>query len=104
MVKFIWSYLTAVFAVLYVFQQLHWMIFGVHMLGVALFALSFWLLKNQKTHEMIAANLGLVFVILVLWFSTKTFFYIQNGLSLAFFLSAVTVTQAVGGFWGRKFA
>lgn len=78
MLKFVWCYMTAAFAILFAFQSIGMTVMGDYMMFVGMLCLSFVLIKDDRIKEMIASNICLAIVILTLWFSEHTFHYIQN--------------------------
>ena len=104
MLKFVWCYMSVVFAILYGFQFLGMMAMGDYAMFVGMLFLTFVLIKDEKIKEMIASNICLIVVILILWSSDETFHYIQNTGMLFIFVGAMVIAELFGGFWGRKFA
>lgn len=104
MLKFIWGYLSVAFAILYAFQSLGMLVIGDYAMFVGMLCLTFVLIKDEKTKEVIVSNICLLVVILILWFSDDTFHYIQNTGMLLIFVGAMVIAELFGGFWGRKFA
>lgn len=101
---FTWEFLTVIFALLYTFQAIGLLALGEHILFIAMLFLSFLFVKNNKVNQMIAVNLSVGFVILILWFSHRTFLYIQNEATLFIFFGAIFIAELFGGFWGYQFA
>lgn len=104
MLKFVWCYMMAAFAILFAFQAIGMTVMGDYMMFVGMLCLSFVLIKDDRIKEMIASNICLAVVILTLWFSEHTFHYIQNTGMLLLFIGAMVTAELLGVFWGRKFA
>lgn len=105
MIIFLWSFVTVVFAIIYIFQLIHMNLIGLQLVVLLVLYLSFRESKRNNYVKIGGMNLEIIFVLTVLYLSHHTFTYVNSGDIEKIILigTSFILAELIGIFWGYRF-